>query len=58
MLWYFLEALRWGTSNEYPQHMFLCRNKKNVSSFLFEKKNTKKNKNKNTLPGAMAVVFI
>ena len=25
-----LEAPRWGASNEFPQHMFSCRNKKNV----------------------------
>ena len=25
---YSLEAPQWGTSNEYPQYMFLCRNKK------------------------------
>ena len=28
---YSLEAPRWGTSNEYPQHMFLSRNKKNIT---------------------------
>ena len=28
-LWYSLEASQWGTSNEYPQHMFSWRNKKN-----------------------------
>ena len=28
MLWYSLEAPHWGTSNEYPQHMFSWRNKK------------------------------
>ena len=29
--WYSLEAPRWGTSNEYPQHMFfLWRNQKNI----------------------------
>ena len=27
---YSLEALHRGASNEYPQHMFLCRNKKNI----------------------------
>ena len=27
-----------GTSNEYPQHMFLCRNKKNGSTFRLKKK--------------------
>ena len=27
---YSLEAPRQGASNEYPQHMFLCRNKKNI----------------------------
>ena len=26
-----------GTSNEYPQHMFLLRNKKNIDTFLVEK---------------------
>ena len=30
MLWYSLEAPRRGTSNEYPQHMFSSRNKKNI----------------------------
>ena len=30
MLWYSLEAPRQGTSNEYPQHMFSLRNKKNI----------------------------
>ena len=29
MLWYSLEAPCQGTSNEYPQHKFLRRNKKN-----------------------------
>ena len=27
---YSLEVPRWGTSNEYPQHMFLSRNKKTI----------------------------
>ena len=30
MLWYSLEAPRRGASNEYPQHMFSSRNKKNI----------------------------
>ena len=30
MLWYSLEAPRWGASNEYPQHMFSLINKKNI----------------------------
>ena len=30
MLWYSLEAPRRGASNEYPQHMFSLRNKKNI----------------------------
>ena len=30
MLWYSLEAPRRGASNEYPQHMFLLSNKKNI----------------------------
>ena len=28
--WYSLEAPRRGASNEYPQHMYLSRNKKNI----------------------------
>ena len=31
MLWYSLEAPRRGASNEYPQHMFSSRNKKNIT---------------------------
>ena len=35
---YSLEVLQWGTSNEYPQYMFLWRNKKNSSTLnLVEK---------------------
>ena len=30
MLWYSSEASHLGTSNEYTQHMFLWRNKKNI----------------------------
>ena len=30
MLWYSLEAPRRGASNEYPQHLFSWRNKKNT----------------------------
>ena len=30
MLWYSLEVPHQDTSNEYPQHMFLWRNKKNI----------------------------
>ena len=30
MVWYSLEMPHWGTSNEYPQHMFPCKNKKNI----------------------------
>ena len=37
MLWYSLEAPRRGASNEYPQHMFSWRNKKDISIFLDEK---------------------
>ena len=29
-LWYSLEVPQWGTSNEYQQHMFCWRNKKNI----------------------------
>ena len=32
MLWYSLEAPRRGASNEYQQHIFSCRNKKNMYS--------------------------
>ena len=35
--WYSLEAPRRGTSNEYPQHMFSLRNKKDISSFRMKK---------------------
>ena len=35
---YSLEAPWRGTSNEYPQHMFLWRNKKNISTFWLKKK--------------------
>ena len=34
---YLLEAPQGGTSNEYPQHMLLRRNKKFVSTFGLEK---------------------
>ena len=37
MLWYSLEAPRRGASNEYPQHMFSWRNKKNISTFGLKK---------------------
>ena len=37
MLWYSIEAPRQGTSNEYPQDMFLLRNKKDISSFRMKK---------------------
>ena len=37
MLLYSLEAPRWGASNEYPQHMFLLRNKKDISIFRMKK---------------------
>ena len=30
MLWFSIEAPQRGTSNEYPQHMFLWRSKKNI----------------------------
>ena len=34
---YSLEAPRWGASNEYPQHIFLSRNKKNIDTFWLKK---------------------
>ena len=37
MLQYSLEVPRWGASNEYPQHMFLWLNKKNITSFRQKK---------------------
>ena len=33
---YSLEAPRWDASNEYPQHMFLWRNKKDIGIFRME----------------------
>ena len=32
---YSLEPPRWGGSNEYPQSMFLSRNKKNIRIFIW-----------------------
>ena len=37
MLWYSLEAPRRGASNEYPQHIFSWRNKKNINTFGLKK---------------------
>ena len=37
MLWLSLEVPWWGASNEYPQHMFLLRNKKDISIFWMKK---------------------
>ena len=37
MLWYSLEAPQPGASNEYSQHMFLWRNKKDSSLFRMKK---------------------
>ena len=34
---YSLEAPRRGPSNEYPQHMFSSRNKKNIHTFRLKK---------------------
>ena len=34
---YSFEAPGQGASNEYPQHMFLWRNKKNINTFGLEK---------------------
>ena len=33
----FLISLRCGASNEYPQHMFSWRNKKNINTFRLKK---------------------
>ena len=35
-LWYSLERPRWGSYNEYPQSMFLSRNKKNIRFFYLK----------------------
>ena len=35
---YSLEVPQWGTSNEYPQHKFLWRNKKHINTLLLKKK--------------------
>ena len=35
---YSLEGPGQGTSNEYPQHIFSLRNKKNIESFWLKKK--------------------
>ena len=37
MLWYSLEVPQWGASNEYLQHMFSSRNKKNIDTFWLKK---------------------
>ena len=37
MLWYSLEVAKRGTPNEYPQHTFLWRNKKNIGTFWLKK---------------------
>ena len=44
-LWCSLEAPQGGASNEYPQHMFLWRNKKTIHSYLelWKKHNSGKN---------------
>ena len=45
---YSLEAPHWGASNEYPQHLFSWRNKKNSNNFGWKK---------TALPEAMAYVL-
>ena len=37
MLWYLLEVLPCSPSNEYPKHVFLWRNKKDISIFKLKK---------------------
>ena len=49
MLWYSLEAPRRGASNEYPQHIFSLRNKKNINTFGLKKSG---------LTRAMATTFV
>ena len=41
---YSLEVPHQSTSNEYPQHTFSCRNKKNVNTFGLKKKKKRLNK--------------
>ena len=43
---YSLEAPRWGASNEYPQQIFLWRNKKNINTEKKKKNRKKKNQKK------------
>ena len=38
VVWYSLEMPYQGASNEYPQHMYLLRNKKNINNFWLKKK--------------------
>ena len=37
MLWVLIRSAHRGASNEYPQHMFLRRNKKVINIFVLEK---------------------
>ena len=37
MLWVLIRSALPGSSNEYPQHMFLLRNKKNIDTFWLKK---------------------
>ena len=37
MLWVLIRSARRGASNEYPQHMFSWRNKKDISIFRMKK---------------------
>ena len=48
MLWYSLEAPQRGASNEYTQHMFSWRNKKNINTFGL---------NKSAFTSAMCTIF-
>ena len=45
---YSLEASHWGASNEYPQHILLGRNKKNINTSWLQK----------DLPGAINMFYL
>ena len=47
-----------STSNEYPQDMFLWRNKKNINTFVFEKASEKAFKVKNILMLMMMMMMM
>ena len=58
MLWYSLEVPHGGASNEYPQHMFSWRNKKNIGIFQVKKKTNKQKKKKQKKKTALTGVMV